>query len=166
MGTVLYDGQIIEYSDEYSHKGQISSWRDKNIPPGTVIYNTHFSKEIPDTKVFPDNMTDVTFYNCNLDNVVLPTGNIYINHTPQRRYKCQNDLMDWEIDETDKPIRPLCKTYFEDAGYSQNPVHIPVEKISSISVLPTLEDIQANRIHSSVKIKGVNYFDPIPEVIE
>lgn len=73
---------------------------------GQTIIGSCFSHEVPDTHIFPENMTGVTFINCNLDNCFIPTGNTVIGGS-QRRFKAQDDGIDWLLDENDNPIEVL-----------------------------------------------------------
>lgn len=77
-----------------------------------IIRGACFSQQNPDTKVFPDEMSGVTFVNCNLDNCVIPEGNTLIDCS-NRRFKVQNDLNDWEIDKNNNPVRLVDWKYFE-----------------------------------------------------
>lgn len=97
-----------------------------------IIRGACFSQQEPDTKVFPDKMSGVTFINCNLDNVVIPEGNKLIDCS-NRRYKVQNDLNDWEIDENGNPVRLVNWQYFEKLGLNQpSPKDILLESVKSI----------------------------------
>lgn len=90
---------------EYSHKDFTGrSLADRKDMTGLTITGSCFSQETPDTEVFPPDMTEVTFINCNLDNCIIPDGN-RIHGGSNRRFKCQNDGQDWLIDENNNPIR-------------------------------------------------------------
>lgn len=96
-----------------------------------TIRGACFSQQQPDTKVFPDEMTGVTFVNCNLDNCIIPEGNTLIDCS-NRRYQVQNDLNDWEIDENNNPVRLVDWQYFEKLGLEQpSPDLIPSEQVST-----------------------------------
>jgi len=100
---IHYDGTSIEMNDLYSFKNNYNC-NTSNIHNDINIYQSCFSQEIPDTKIFPNNMQGITFYNCNLDNVYIPTGNKAVGSSC-RRYKTQSDGRDWEIDESNNPIK-------------------------------------------------------------
>ena len=70
-----------------------------------IIYASCFLNETPDIEIF-DNTTNATFIKCNLSNVSLPLDCIAIDCI-QTRYKVQNDLNDWIIDETNLPLKPI-----------------------------------------------------------
>lgn len=88
---------------------------DADIPSGTKIVGSCFSQETPGSKIFPDNMTGVTFENCNLDNVEIPPGNT-VKSCSTRRFKAQNDGHDWEVDGGGTATRILNHKVFEKFG--------------------------------------------------
>jgi hypothetical protein len=97
---------------------------------GKVIYSTVFYHETPDYAPFPKDMKGTTFIKCNLDNVIVPEGNMIIDCT-QRRFKAQNDLNDWLIDENDNPVKPVDFKIYEKHGLEMpKPENIPSEKAS------------------------------------
>lgn len=126
---VEYGGNFYECDEEYSFKDFTGeSFVDKQIIPGTIICRSCFSNETPDARIFQEQMVDVTFIEGNLDNVHIPEGNTVLGAS-QKRFKIQNDLRDWQIDEQDRPIKVLGKDYWEEKGISVDPVEIPDEKI-------------------------------------
>jgi uncharacterized protein YjbI with pentapeptide repeats len=82
---------------------------------GLEIRGSCFSQEIPDTHVFPEDMTGVTFVNCNLDNCFIPEGNTVID-CRTTRYKVQNDGHEWEIDEQGNPLCIIDWLFFHKAN--------------------------------------------------
>ena len=130
MKKVPIENLNYEYDEEInadlSHKRIDLLSRNWN---GFVFYAVSFSQEIPDSHIFPDDMTGATFINCNLDNVFIPEGNMVIGGR-QNRFKAQNDGNDWEIDETDKPVRPVNHKAFIKLGLEvPKPEDIPTEKV-------------------------------------
>lgn len=94
----------------YSFK-DFTGWNFKGsqeytFPPGTTIDRSCFSQEHPDSDIFPDGMTGVTFRSCNLDNVLIPPGNTLTDCTT-RRFAAQNDGKDWIVDSNNQPVSPL-----------------------------------------------------------
>lgn len=47
----------------------------------------------------------------------------------RRRFKIQNDLRDWEIDDKDKPVKVINQKYWDLEGVSVDPKDIPAQKI-------------------------------------
>lgn len=130
---------IIEYNDEFSHKDFTGwSWQDRHLPNDIVIYNSCFSNETPDAEVFKSDMTGVTFICCNLDNCLIPQGNIVIDGS-RRRFKVQNDLRDWEIDSQNKPVEVINKKYWGMLGFSVDKADIPPQKLNSINEIKRIE---------------------------
>jgi len=138
MGTNIINGQQFTYDDNYSSKDftgreflNANKWWKfwtgsiKNI----TIFGSCFSQEIPDSKIFPDNMTGVTFINCNLDNVFIPAGNETIGCS-QRKFQVQNDMTDWILDTDLKPKEPISKEEFIKYGISIDPKDIPKIKMT------------------------------------
>jgi len=124
--TIDYD---LKYSfKDYTNRNLLDA-KDLN---GKTIYATVFMQEIPDSRIFPEGMKGVTFVNCNLDNVIVPEGNTVIDGS-RKRFKVQNDLRDWLIDENNKPIEPLNKEYWMEQGYSVDPKDIPRQPLKDIS---------------------------------
>ena len=73
---------------------------------GQTIKGSCFSQEKPNTKVFPENMSGVTFINCNLDNCKIPDGNAIIDCS-QKKFMAQEDGFDWIIDDNGTPIERI-----------------------------------------------------------
>lgn len=126
-------------NETYSFKdftGQSLAHIPVNELTGDIV-GSCFSHETPGTIVFPTNMVAV-FKRCNLDNCIIPVGCTIESDkgiaSSQRRFKVQNDLEDWEINEADEPTEPLSKKYFESLGLSTDPKDIPIEKREGESV--------------------------------
>lgn len=146
-GTNEIDGVKFTYDDKYSLKDYADkTLLDAKDLEGMVIYGSCFSKEIPDTKVFPDKIKKLTFYNCNLDNVYIKTGWSVVGGS-RRRYKSQNDLCDWIVDKNNLPIEPLDKEKYVELGVSILPENIPQAKMSeNILQVKEREIYEANTI--------------------
>ena len=116
---------------------------------GLIIYASCFSQEVPDTHIFPEDMTGVTFLRCNLDNTYIPPGNT-VTLCSQRKFKAQNDLCDWLLNLDSTPKEPLEKEEFQKWGISINPADIPVSPLSE------------NIIHIRMREKafGLDSFQP------
>jgi len=142
MGKNIINNQEFTYDDKYSHKDftgrRLTDAKDLN---GITIFGSCFSQEIPDTKVFPNDMTGVVFYNCNLDNVFISDGNSTIGCS-QRKFKVQNDLMDWILDKDLKPAEPIMKKEFEKLGISTDPKDIPKDKMDESIIESKLKEIK------------------------
>lgn len=130
-GTNKIDDMEFTYDDKYSLK----DYTDKtllDVNPeeleGITIFGSCFSKEIPDTKVFPDTIKKLTLINCNLDNVYIKPQWRVIGGT-RKKFKAQNDLEDWFVDNNNNPIEPLEKEKFLELGISTDPKNIPKQKL-------------------------------------
>ncbi len=131
------------------------TWRNKDftghdltkkvIAPGTVIFGSCFSREKPDSKVFPDSMTGVTFLFCNLDNVVIPAGCTVIACS-QRRFLVQNDGCDWIVDGTNKPVEPILKEAFIKLSISTDPAAIPAQPLKVDIIAKTLDEVAKTNV--------------------
>ena len=130
----------VAYDMKYSFKDYTNSPR-VDIPNDVVVYATMFLQEMPDSHIFPENMKGVTFVNCNLDNVYIPEGNTVIGGS-HKRFKVQNDLRDWLIDENNKPIELIGKEYWESEGYSVDPKDIPSKPLKDISEIKKINPVK------------------------
>jgi len=109
---------------------------------GAVIYGSCFSQETPDTDVFPINIKKITFYNCNLDNVkIVKPGWIVIGGS-ERRFKVQNDRMDWIVDNGNIPLEPIDKEEYIKLGISISPSDLPLEMMKEDIIKKTREITQ------------------------
>lgn len=72
---------------------------------GLIIEGLCLSQCAP-RNVLPASLTGVTFIDCNLDNVRIPSGNTRIRGS-NRFYQVQDDGQDWEIDVNGNPIKIL-----------------------------------------------------------
>ena len=111
----------------YSHKD--FTGRDLSLSTdmsGLTIVGSCFSHEKPDTLCFPEDMHDVTFINCNLDNCYIPPFGNKIEGGSHERFFLQNDLNDWLIDENNIPTTPVDYAYFYKFKLPHpNPADIP-----------------------------------------
>jgi hypothetical protein len=128
------DEQVIDLAkqqnEKYSQKDFTGrSLRDAKDLKDMVIYGSCFSQETPDTKVFPDNMTGVTFLNSNLDNVFVPEGNTIIGGI-HRKFKVQADLNDWILNDDSTPKEPIMKEEYQRLGISIDPKDLPTKMMT------------------------------------
>lgn len=160
MGEVLYDGVKVEFDDEFSFK--VFQTPNVFIPNDTIVYASSFYQEnLPDSHVFPDDMTGVKFYNCNLDNVFIPLGNEVFGGT-NRRILNQNDLRDWEVDESNVPVTVINEKHWTLLKYSVDPADIPASPIShynEIKVIPVdIDDVILTKEEEDLVKKLKVYF--------
>lgn len=113
---------------------------ETDLTPGTEIVGTCFYREAtlgetgdPYKFIFPALMTGVIFKRCNLDNIYVPPGNIITDAdgcpSSHRRIRVQNDLEDWIVDATGKPVEPVnLKAAIAD-GKNTDPKDIPTSPI-------------------------------------
>lgn len=126
---IKFHGISYDVSEKYSDKdmtGQdLSNNKDMN---GIVIHNSCLSNEEPNAPMLPSDLKNVTFLACNLDNVFIPPGNTVIDCS-MRKFKVQNDLRDWEIDDSNKPTKILNEKSWIQQGFSVDPADIPAQFI-------------------------------------
>ena len=118
---------------EFSCKDFTNTDREINIPDGAYVYGSCFSQETPRSRIFRENMRNVTFRNCNLMNVHIPQPN---NNTvidcQTDSFQVQNDLNDWIVDDNGYPVKPLNHTLFTKSGLQMPlPQDIPAEKVDA-----------------------------------
>ncbi len=122
--TNAYKPSDFDYNTDYSFKDFTGrTLKDKNLN-GMIIYGSSFSQETPDSHIFPDSMTGVTFIRSNLDNVYIPTGNTVIDSS-QRIFKIQNDGEDWILNVDGTPKEPINKEDYIEKGLSVDPKDLP-----------------------------------------
>lgn len=124
---INYDGKDIEINEELSRRDFTGrSLKDRHITGN--IYGSCFSQEIPGSEIFPDDMSGVTFYDCNLDNCVVPIDNAIIGGSNQT-FKVQNDGNDWVLDDADAPTLPVNADVFKKLNLPlPDPKDIPIVK--------------------------------------
>lgn len=129
-----YNGNDVEINSEFSLKDFTGKSLKYRQITGNV-YGSCFSREKPDSDVFPSNMQGVTFYDCNLDNCLIPAGNIVVGGSI-RRYQSQNDGNDWLVDENNNPTMP---TNFD--AFSQLGLPIPLPSDIPVAMAPDRIDL-------------------------
>ena len=79
--------------------------------------------------IFPSDLVDVTFIDCNLDNILVPFDCSVVRGSNQCIF-VQNDLEDWICDEFNAPIDPMNKEWRMAHGISVLPSEIPSEQFT------------------------------------
>lgn len=130
---VLFSEGRIDCDHEFSCKDFTNTDREINIPDGAYVYGSCFSQETPRSRIFRENMRNVTFRNCNLVNVHIPQPN---NNTvidcQTDSFQVQNDLNDWILDSFGNPVKPIDHIAFTKRGLPMPlPSDIPAERASS-----------------------------------
>ena len=131
----------------------------------TEIRNSCFYQEWVDDgptmkDIFPDGMVGVTFIRCNLDNVHVPPGNVIGPTCTHKRFRVQNDMATWVVDENDKPVEPKSKHLFEMNGYSTDPKDIPQDFVRREEI-----PLQAfNRLRDDPEF--VQWWDEVPVIVD
>lgn len=154
-----YDGQDIDFSDEFSMKVFHQEFVD--IPDNTLVYASCFYREgFVDFHKFRDDMKGVSFYNCNLDNIFIPIENNVIGGS-NRKILVQKDARDWELDESLVPTRVVNEKSWVKDGYSVDPADIPEAPIN--------QEVMKKHIYDETfgqgKFPDGTLFSKIPTVI-
>lgn len=134
---VSYSCDPIWYSKDFT--GQ--DLTKKVIANGTVIFGSCFSRESPGGIAFPPGMTGVTLVRCNLDNVFIPPGNTVVDCS-QKTFIAQNDLCDWIVDGSNKPVEPVEKELYIKLSISTDPLQIPAQKMKQNIISKTMDDLE------------------------
>jgi hypothetical protein len=116
-------------NEKYSYKSwkrQSFTGKDPAEFNDTEIVAAGFGQREPWTKVFPDLMKGVTFRDCNLDNCVIPAGNMVVGGT-NKQIKEQPDGEFWIVDKSLHPVEPLKPWKFDEWGLSKNPADIATQ---------------------------------------
>ena len=131
-----------KYNQKYSLKDFTGrTLKDAEDLKDMIVYASCFSQETPDSHIFPENMKDITFVNCNLDNVYIPAGNTIVGGS-QRRFKVQNDKMNWFVDKNNNPIEPLDKEIYLKAGLSIDPKDLPAQVMKESIILKEMDKLK------------------------
>ena len=120
-----------------------------------IVGSCFYQQAAPDTQVFPTGITGVTFSKDNLDNVFIPPGNTIEPDCCHRKIMVQNDLEDWEVDNSLNPLKPINKKVFEGLGLSTDPKDIPAIKLKGNSV--TQAKVETDK---QADIDALKAFDP------
>lgn len=155
------NGIAYEVSEKYSNK-DMTGWdlSDRTDMSGLVIHGFCLSNEKPDANVLPSDLRGVTFLACNLDNVVIPDGNILINCS-NRRFQVQTDGDDWVVNQELEPLEPLNKKHYQMMGKSIDPADLPEVYL--------IERVLAKKIYDKRFEDGLSCteieFRELPEII-
>ena len=95
----------------------------------TDIVGSSFYQNEPYTDVFPSNITGVTFINCNLDNVEIPSG-ATVNNGTNKHIRTMNDGEYWIVGKDGKPVEPRDKERYVEFGLSIDPKNIPATPLA------------------------------------
>lgn len=125
---VTYEGVEYDCDDAFSGRDFTQRTLDAFDLSGRVIYASCFAQERPDTIVFDASLSAATFIRCNLTNVHVPIGNTLIDCITTRAL-VQNDGRDWELDDSDRPVRVTSEKYWLQQRTSVDPADIPASKI-------------------------------------
>lgn len=130
---------------------------DRKDMSGLFIEGLCLSQESPNSKVLPANLIGTTFSYCNLDNVLIPAGNI-VQNCSTRLFKVQNDGEDWIVDSgVHKPLVPVNSNVFIQLGLSIDPADIPAQPLDKSVVMLKIE--QLSRQRESVIDQAAQAFD-------
>lgn len=105
-GIEITPETLVEFSDEWSFKDFTGRPMKDADMHDCIVCGSCFSQEIPDSEVFGEKVQNVTFINCNLDNVLIP-DTCRIFGGSQRRFLVQEDGKDWIVDENNQPLELL-----------------------------------------------------------
>lgn len=105
----------------------------------------------------------------------MPFKNVQTISCSKKRFKVQNDLRDWEINDGGDPVKVINEKYWNMKGISINPRHIPeqpivLEKISIVDGKEVVEIIEFEKaikdatLAEAIKIGDILPIDPIVEV--
>ena len=115
-----------------------------------------------DNNVFPPTMTGVTFTACNLDNVIIPPGNIIGEKTCNVRYMVQADGEDWLVDVDGIPYEPFKLERLIKAGKNTDPSKIPTDFIYEQHISQDYWD----KTYANDEIPAESLYMEVPEIIE
>jgi hypothetical protein len=135
-------GLLVQYNEQYSFRDftnqdlRSATDLDGAVIKGSCFYQTcaeDFAGD-PLRHIFPGDMRDVSFVECNLDNVYIPPGNT-IRQCSHRRIKRMNDGEYWFVGEDFKPVEPIHEKRLKLLQANVDPKKIPAEKIPAVDLL-------------------------------
>jgi hypothetical protein len=132
-------GAINEKFSYKTFKRQSFLLNDVKDFDGTDIIGASFYQDNPYTEVFPANIKNVRFINCNLDNCKIPAGAEVIGGT-NKHFRVMNDKEYWIVGPDLKPIAPRDVSKFIASGVSVSPDGIPKTMMSGAMSITELRD--------------------------
>ena len=141
-------------NEKYSFKDLsdmvMTDYDPKEFNNSTIVGSCFYQQDVVNRHIFPENMTGVVFRRCNLDNVYIPPNNIVIREGWEtcaiRKLKLQNDLSQWVLDDTLKPVEPIDKEERLSLGISIDPKDIPTTKMTEYIVDKRRRELEAQTI--------------------
>jgi len=112
----------------HSWKRQTFTTADPKVFNGAKIVGACFYQDEPYTDVFPANIEDVEFIDCNLDNCNIPAGATVTRGT-NKHIKAQKDGQYWIVDKSGNPVEPRDKARYVELGLSIKPADLPAEQL-------------------------------------
>jgi hypothetical protein len=135
-------------NEKYSYKdfnNQDFSDLDPAEFNNSEIVGSCFHQNRAASRIFPENMTGVTFQGCNLDNTIVPPGNTVESTCCHKSFGVENDGEYWLLDEDLKPVSPLKPDRYDKLNLSKDPKDLP----STRDPIPLIErktkEIRAQR---------------------
>ena len=92
-----------DYKD-YTNKNLLSE-NSESLQNITIVGSCFYQVEGPKTVIFPAGADNITFKNCNLDNVLLPSNSTLIDCTNKNIIEIDEE--DWIVDDDLNPIYKL-----------------------------------------------------------
>lgn len=117
-----------DFMDKSFKEAKASEFNNSTIV-GTCFYQNWKEGDKDIVKdIFPDDLVNVEFEKCNLDNVKIKLGMTADDTNTKKKIQVQNDLEDWILDKDLKPVEPIEKNMFLELQISVDPKDIPLTK--------------------------------------
>jgi len=133
LTTSLFAGTNKKFSYKDFSDKSLKEYKAEDLNNSDIIGSCFYQQDKVNADIFPDGIKNVTFIDCNLDNVKIPLM-CFMKDCCNHQLKVQADKELWRVDsKTLKPIEPHSKAKFVKLGLSILPKDI-VESDKPITI--------------------------------
>jgi hypothetical protein len=153
-------------NEKYSYK-DFNNQDFSNLDPAELnnseIVGSCFHQNNPASRIFPENMTGVTFQGCNLDNTIVPPGNTVENTCCHKSFGVENDGEYWLLDASLKPVSPLKPDRYDKLNLSKDPKDLPLNRLDEPITRKKTKELRLER-ENLIKVAISNWENENPDI--